>query len=112
MSKKYIDTEALKQYIRNDRTVMCTNKGYLVELQAVLNDIDVVSDLCSTMNSNNTIDIKKWKRKLYRNRQQLESLRENEENLTKWGQHDLGYFKGMVAVVEDLFDELGIEVEE
>ena len=112
MSKKYIDTEVLKHYIRNDRTVICTNKGWLIDLQAVLDDIDVVSDMCSTMNLNNTIDIKKWKRKLYRSRQHLKQLRDNESNLSEWGKHDLGYFKGYVSALENLFDELGMEVDE
>lgn len=112
MSKRYIDAEALKQYISNCNAAIFTNKGYLIDLQAVLTTIDIMPDVSSTLNSNNTLDIKYWKRKLHRNRESLKRLKDNEENLSKWGQHDLGYFRGMVTVVEDLFDELGIEVEE
>ena len=58
------------------------------------------------------INMDKWKRILDRNRKELQRLRDNEENLSKFGQHDLGYFKGRVSVLEDLFDELDIEVDD
>lgn len=104
MNKKYIDAEALKEHI-SSFTGMFTDEGFMVDLQAVLNAINFLSDDIG-------IDVKYWKRKLNRDKKRLKVLRDNEANLSKWGQHDLGYFKGMVAVLEDLFDELGIEVEE
>ena len=58
------------------------------------------------------INMDKWKRILDRNRKELQRLRDNEENLSKFGQHDLGYFKGRVSVLEDLFDELDMEVDD
>ena len=58
------------------------------------------------------IGIKKYQRKLHRAKQHLKELRDNEKNLSEWGKHDLGYFKGYVAALENLFDDLDIEVEE
>lgn len=58
------------------------------------------------------INMDKWKRILDRNRKELQRLRCNEENLSKFGQHDFGYFKGRVSVLEDLFDELDMEVDD
>lgn len=58
------------------------------------------------------IDIKKYQRKLHRAKQHLKELRDNEKNLSEWGKHDLGYFKGYVTALENLFDDLDIEVEE
>jgi len=62
--------------------------------------------------NNYSIDIKKYQRKLHRAKQHLKELRANEKNLSKWGKHDLGYFKGYVTALENLFDDLDIEVEE
>lgn len=104
MGKRYIDVEALKKHI-SSFTGMFTDEGFMVDLQAVLRAIDFLSDDAG-------IDVEYWQRKLSRDKKRLKALRDNEANLSKWGQHDLGYFKGMVAVLEDLFDELGIEVEE
>lgn len=103
MSKKYVDAEALKEHI-GSFTGMFTDEGFMVDLQAVLRAIDFLSDDVG-------IDVDHWKRKLSRDKKRLKALQDNEGNLSKWGQHDLGYFKGMVRVLEDLFDELGIEVE-
>lgn len=58
------------------------------------------------------IDIKKYQRRLHRAKQHLKELSDNEKNLSEWGKHDLGYFKGYVAALEHLFDDLDIEVEE
>ena len=61
---------------------------------------------------NATIDIKKWMRRLHRAKQHLKELRDNEKNLSEWGKHDLGYFKGYVSAIENLFDDLDIDIEE
>ena len=59
-----------------------------------------------------SIDIKKWMRRLNRAKQHLKVLRDNENNLSEWGKHDLGYFKGYVSAIENLFDDLDIDIEE
>ena len=111
MNTTYIDARALKELLV---TMPCisTNNGDLIHVQTVLDIIDVaMSNYAGNISSNNKINIDKWKRILDRNRKELQQLRDNEENLSKFGQHDLGYFKGRVSVLEDLFDELGVEVE-
>ena len=111
--KVYIDGNALKQYIANDGSIIGTNKGYLIEVQKVLDDIDwIINNYPLKEISSCGLDIKKYQRKLCRAKQHLKELRDNEENLSEWGKHDLGYFKGYVTALENLFDDLDIEVEE
>lgn len=111
MNKTYIDARALKELVVNI-PCMTTQKGDLLRVETVLELIDdAMANYAYDPSVNNQINIYKWKRILDRNRKELQRLRANEENLSKFGQHDLGYFKGRVGVLEDLFDELGVEVE-
>lgn len=111
MNKKYIDAEALKEHI-SSFTGMFTDEGFMVDMHAVLGAIDFMAYDSAIIDGDDMIDIERWKRKLHRDKKRLKLLQDDEANLSKWGQHDLGYFKGMVAVVEDLFDELGIDIED
>lgn len=111
MDKTYIDARALKELLVTTPCIS-TNKGDLIQVQKVLDIIDVaMANYAGNPSSSNQINIDKWKRILDRNRKELQRLRDNEENLSKFGQHDLGYFKGRVSVLEDLFDDLGVKVE-
>lgn len=111
MDKTYIDARALKELIITTPCIS-TNKGDLIRVETVLSVIDVAMANYASSPSSNQINIDKWKRILDRNRKELQRLRDNEENLSNFGKHDLGYFKGIVSVLEDLFDELGIGVEQ
>lgn len=112
MDKTYIDARALKEILVTTPYIS-TNKGDLIRVETVLNIIDVaMANYAGNPSNSNQINIDKWKRILDRNRKELQRLRDNEENLSKFGQHDLGYFKGKVSILEDLFDDLGIDIEE
>lgn len=111
MDKAYIDARALKELLVTTPCIS-TNKGDLIRVETVLDIIDVAMANYAGNPISNQINTDKWKRILDRNRKELQQLRDNEENLSEFGQHDLGYFKGKVSVLEDLFDELGIEVEQ
>jgi hypothetical protein len=111
MDRAYIDARALKELLVTTPCIS-TNKGDLIRVETVLDVIDVaMANYACNPSGSNQINIDKWKRILDRNRKELQRLRDNEENLSKFGQHDLCYFKGKVSVLEDLFDELGIAVE-
>ena len=113
MSKVCIDVDGLKQYIATDFSIInIEDKGFLIDVQTVLKDIDFVVDNYALDVPEYSVDIKKWMRRLYRAKQHLKELKANEKNLSEWGKHDLGYFKGYVSAIENLFDDLDIDIEE
>ena len=113
MSTTYIDAQKLKQQLVMDSSIVNTNKGQLIPVQKVLDCIDfVMANYANPNLTESPLNIKKYQRRLHRVKQHLKELRDNEKNLSEWGKHDLGYFKGYVSALENLFDDLDIEVEE
>ena len=113
MSTTYVDAQKLKQQLVMDSSIIVTNKGQLIPVQKVLDCVDFAAANYANPNlTESPLNIKKCQRRLHRAKQHLKELRDNEKNLSEWGKHDLGYFKGYVAALENLFDELDIEVEE
>ena len=113
MSTTYIDAQKLKQQLVMDSSIVATNKGQLIPVQKVLDCIDfAMANYANPNLTESPLNIKKYQRRLHRTKQHLKELRDNEKNLSEWGKHDLGYFKGYVAALENLFDDLDIEVEE
>ena len=113
MSTTYIDAQKLKQQLIMDSSIVSTNKGQLIPVQKVLDCIEFAVNSYANPNlTESPFNIKKYQRRLHRVKQHLKKLRDNEKNLSEWGKHDLGYFKGYVAALENLFDDLDIEVEE
>ena len=113
MSTTYIDAQKLKQQLVMDSSIVATNKGQLIPVQKVLDCIDfAMANYANPNLTESPLNIKKYQRRLHRVKHHLKELRDNEKNLSEWGKHDLGYFKGYVSALENLFDDLGIDIEE
>ena len=52
------------------------------------------------------MDKKTIQRKINRAKEHLASLKDNEDQLSKYGYWDMGYFEGKLSILEDLLDEL------
>lgn len=52
------------------------------------------------------MDKRKIERKIERAQRKLTDLKSREENLSKYGYWDMGYFQGIISALEDLLDDV------
>ena len=99
----YWKTNAEEDYLRAPISVL----AYISELEKTIN-----SSTSPRINNQSTINVEKLNRKLNRLKEKRDKLinehKEKELEYTYWGGYELGYLKGKISIIEDIFDELEI----